>query len=106
MRLTELVADQERDHREDDGACESREIAELASAEREVGIIGVVGAKPRRRTLVAESRTASVCSRKLPFLNMDEAALDQRVDAISPYPRHRPACESAGRAQALLLKTT
>ena len=53
-----LVADQERDHREDDGACESREIAELAGAEREVGIIGVLaGVVSRRISPVSMSGT-------------------------------------------------
>ena len=47
----DLVTDQQRDHRQDDGAGESREIAELAGPEREARIVGVlagVGVGERR----------------------------------------------------------
>ena len=47
-----LVADQDRDHCEDDGAGEAREVAELAGAEGEAWIVGVlarVGIGERRQ---------------------------------------------------------
>ena len=47
-----FVADQERNHREDDSAGEARQVAELASAEREARIIGMltgIGISERRK---------------------------------------------------------
>ena len=41
IRLIALVTNQERDHRQDDGAGEPREIAQLAGAEREARIVGM-----------------------------------------------------------------
>ena len=47
-----FVADQQGDHRQDDGAAVSREIAELAGAEREIAIVRIfagVGVSQRRQ---------------------------------------------------------
>ena len=55
-----FVADQERNHREDDSAGEAREVSELASAEREARIVGMltgVGIRERR-----EQERTSVCA--------------------------------------------
>ena len=54
-----FVADQERDHREDDRAGEARKVAELAGAEREARIIGVlagIGISERREQERARMR--------------------------------------------------
>ena len=58
IRLT-IVADQDPDHREDDRAGEACKVAELAGAEREAWIVGVlagVGIRERREQERARMR--------------------------------------------------
>jgi hypothetical protein len=64
-----LEADQQRDHREDDGARESGEIAELACAEGETRIIGEftrIGVGERREQEIARmsAHVQSICDER------------------------------------------
>ena len=88
-----FVADQQCDHREDDRAGEAGEVAELARAEGEIGIVGVlagVGVGERR-----EQKRARVRAHMQPVGDERDGAEQQAADDFRDHhgaaePDHRP----------------
>jgi hypothetical protein len=92
-----FVADQQRDHGEDDGACETGKVAKLARAERETLIIGKlarVGVGKRR-----EQQRARMCAHMQAVRDERDRAEHQAADNFRDH--HRPAEPDDGPRLAL-----
>jgi hypothetical protein len=88
-----LVADQNRDYRENDGARETSEIAEFAGAERKVGILGMsarVRVRKRREEQRAGVGTHVQAVRDERYRSKEETADYFRTHHRATEPDHSP----------------